>query len=288
MSIIKTTFILICFIGLIVSFNPCKNSTNEKVELKESSEEISKNTISQSDQEKTKISTNDFQGFWESFSEYLEHESAFKDYNSNKYYKVVSGHKSLNIKLIKKQINNSTLNQNYLGFLNTITRDLYSQEQELVDNLKTSGDLLVRFEKGLENYNKSNVEVSNNFNRYFDVTEIFEDGFDYDEKDKKISFRLISSLPMEIFKVLKTKSDNEGFDYIKEFAVEKQSKKIKVISDKTFFHNGMSSATKRKAFLVKGDIAYLEAIQDDWVKVYYDGKTVSGGFIKRSDIEILK
>jgi len=50
----------------------------------------------------------------------------------------------------------------------------------------------------------------------------------------------------------------------------------------------MSSVSKRKAFLVKGDIAYLEKIKDDWVKVYYDGTIVSGGYLKRSYIEVLE
>ncbi len=77
-----------------------------------------------------------------------------------------------------------------------------------------------------------------------------------------------------------------SINVLKEFNVQEQSKKIKVIANKTFFHTEMSEASKRKAFLVQGDIAYLEDIHEDWVKVYYDGKIVSGGYIKKSDVEV--
>ena len=241
------------------------------------------------DQKESKHSIKDFQGVWESFSEYLEHESAFKDYTQNKYYKIVNGKKTLDITLIDQEEKNVKLTIGYLGFLDSNKADFSSEKEgTLVKKIKESGNLLIRFEKGLKNYNARDVEISSNFARYYDVTEILDDDFSYGKKPEKISFRMVSSLPINIFRILKTKSNEDQVNYLADFNIKERSKKIKVITDKTFFYDEMSDESKRKAFLVKGDIAYLEDLHDDWVKVYFDGKTVSGGYIKRSNIEVLE
>ncbi|WP_298546348.1 hypothetical protein [uncultured Aquimarina sp.] len=281
-------YLVSIFFSLLLGLSSCKHNDNKKIKIEESLNEVSSKVIDQLDQRELKHSIKDFQGVWISFSSYLEHESAFKDYNQNKYFKIVNKKKTLDITLVDHQENNIEFNQGYLGFLDIDNSISSSSEETLIKKLKESGSRLIRFKKGQEKYDKTNIEISSGFNRYFDVTEILEDGFDYNEKDKFVSFRLVSSLPMGIFKILKSKSKKEGIDYIKEYNLQELSSKIKVTIDKTFFHTEMSEASKRKAFLVKGDIAYLEEINDDWAKVYYDGNVVSGGYIKRSDIDILE
>ncbi|WP_299256746.1 hypothetical protein [uncultured Aquimarina sp.] len=273
---------------LVLCLLSCKHNGNKNIEAKDTAKEVSSETISQLDQKESKHSINDFQGIWVSFSQYLEHESAFKDHNKNTYYKIVNGNEILDITLIDDDESNVRIDEQYLGFLDILNFNFSTNEEELVSSLQKSGSTLVRFKKGQEKYDKNDIEISSGFNRYYEITEILDDGFDYDEKDKYVSFRSVSSLPMEIFSLLKTTSKKENLDYIKMYDVENKSSKVRVKVSKTFFHTEMSSASKRKAFLVKGDIAYLEEISNDWVKVYYDGNIVSGGYIKRSDIEVLE
>ncbi|WP_299180764.1 hypothetical protein [uncultured Aquimarina sp.] len=272
---------------LSLSLFSCKNNGNKKIEIEESLNEVSSEVIDQLDQKESKHSIQDFQGIWESFSEYLEHQSEFKDYNQNKYYKIVNVNEVLDI-TISRTDNNLILDEGYFGFSNAYDSKTSLSEDVLINSLKESGKLLIKFKKGLKAYSTKDIEISTNFNRYFDVAEILDDDFDYGDKKEKVSFRLVSSVPQEIFNQLKNRSKIDKVNYIKEYRIKKQSKKIKVAVNKTFFHTEMSSVSKRKAFLVKGDIAYLEEIKDDWVKVYYDDTIVSGGYLKRSDIEILE
>jgi len=190
--------------------------------------------------------------------------------------------------LIDHKINEALIETYYYGFVQKEKEQIEFSEDFFSKDLKNSGNLLVRYNKNLKDFDASQVQTSSSFSRYFDVTEVLEDGFEYEKKPNDFVFKILETLPEEIFKVLKEKSKNDKVDYIKEFHVSEQSKKIKVISEKTFFYNEMSDDSKRKAFLVKGDVAYLEDIENNWAKVYYDGKIVSGGFVKRSDLEVLE
>ena len=146
---------------LPLSLSSCKHSGNRKIEVKESLKKVSSEVI---DQKESKHSIKDFQGVWESFSEYLEHESAFKDYTQNKYYKIVNGKKTLDIILIDQEEKNIEFTIGYLGFLDSNKADFSSEkEQKLVKKIKESGNLLIRLEKGLKNYTTQDIEISSNF-----------------------------------------------------------------------------------------------------------------------------
>ncbi|MGY3792995.1 hypothetical protein [Aquimarina sp. 433] len=286
MKNINKTKILI--FSVLFLFFACKQSDSVKKE-EVISESIAEEVIIEPvHQNKSKHSLDDFQGIWESYSEYLEHESDFKDYNKHKYYKIISGNEVLDIILVNGSKSNVQIDQYYIGFLDTFNDDFSKNKDEFLNTLQKSGSMLVRSKKGQKTYDKTNIERSIECQRYFDVTEVLDDGFVYDEKDKYVSFRLISSLPIEIFNMLKTTLKKENLDYISGYGIDEKSKKVKITVGKTFFHNEMSETSKRKAFLVKGDIAYMEDVNENWVKVYYDGKIISGGYIKRADVEVLK
>ncbi|AXT60398.1 hypothetical protein D1816_08560 [Aquimarina sp. AD10] len=281
------TYLKIIFFSLTLFSFSCKQNNSSDQENEEPVTKVIKENISQVTQKEPKTTITDFQGIWESFSYYLEHESEFKDFNKNKYYKVIKGKETLNITLIDGNKDSLEIYRGYLGFWDSFDSTLLSSENSLKENLNESGKFLVRFKKGLKEYNKEDVETSTNFSRYFEITEVFDDDFNYDKEPEKFSFKTLSGIPEHIFSALKKKS-KDGVNYIEEYNIKQYSSKIKVITEKTFFHNEKSKNSKRKAFLVKNDIAYLEEEFDDWVKVYFDGKIISSGYLKRADIEILK
>jgi len=109
-----------------------------------------------------------------------------------------------------------------------------------------------------------------------------------DENHKFTTFSKINTLNNKAFNVLKLISNQNNKDYIKEFNLKIFSQKVKIITDKTYFYNNIELKDKRKAFLVKGDIAYLENIGDNQVQVYFDGKIITSGYLKRNDVTILE
>ena len=230
----------------------------------------------------------DIQGIWESYSLYVELESEFKDYTKNKYYKIVNGKNTIDITIHDQQKDSSEVSLGYIGFLDALESEMSLSENELIKSLNDSGKLLVRFKKDLKTYGRKNIQTSLDFERYFDVEEILEDGFDYESETEKFSFKSLSTLPEFLFKLLKEKSKQDNLDYIKEGDLENYSLRAKAISSKVYFHTAQTERSQRKAFLVKGDIAYVEEVGEDWAKIYYDGKTVTGGYVKISEIKILK
>jgi len=166
---------------LSLSLSSCKNNGNKKIEIEESLNEVSSEVIDQLDQKESKHSVQDFQGIWESFSEYLEHQSEFKDYNQNKYYKIVNVNEVLGI-TISRTDNNLIFDEGYFGFSNAYDSKTSLSEDVLINSFKESGKLLIKFKKGLKAYSTKDIEISTNFNRYFDVAEILDDDFDYGDK----------------------------------------------------------------------------------------------------------
>lgn len=276
----------IYFLLMGILFSCKQNNTVEEKNSQLITESV-KNTVNQPEENQEEGNIKDFQGIWESFSYYLEHESEFKDFNKNKYYKVINGKRTLDIILINHKEDSININLGYLGFLNSFEPHSISSEEKLKNSLNDSGSLLVRYINTSKKYTTDDVEVSTNFSRYFEITELFDDNFHYQGEPEKFSFMVDFALPESVFKTLKSLAIVNKFDYIEQFNIRNLSKKIKVKESKTFFYSEMFEATKRKAFLVKGDIAYLESISDNWVKVYYDGKMVTGGYLKRSDVEFL-
>lgn len=57
-----------------------------------------------------------------------------------------------------------------------------------------------------------------------------------------------------------------------------------VTANKTHFYSKKSPTTKRKAYLVKNDLVYIEKIESNWAYCRYFGKRVTKGWIKISDL----
>ncbi len=97
-----------------------------------------------------------------------------------------------------------------------------------------------------------------------------------------------SYLPYTAYHQLKEQEKKDNRDYITKFNILNKLKKAKVTVDKTYFYNDTNENTKRKAFVVKGDQVIIDKINEDWVKVAYEGeKVTTEGWLKRSDVEII-
>lgn len=57
-----------------------------------------------------------------------------------------------------------------------------------------------------------------------------------------------------------------------------------VETEKAFFHNDKNGGTKRKTYIVKGNIVYIDKIEGDWVHCTYFGKTTTEGWIQRGSL----
>ena len=51
--------------------------------------------------------------------------------------------------------------------------------------------------------------------------------------------------------------------------------------DKAYFYRDRNEASKRKAYVVKGDIVYIDQIEDEWIHCKYYGKSATEGWIKK-------
>lgn len=287
------------FILLIVSIFlifSCKTENKKNVLKKKTAQELEnkidinskKDTIT-----KNNLTLDYLQGFWRSYSYYLEHERENKDFHSNEYYKVVNSKKSLEIVLKEHDLDSIAIKTNIIGFIDEKKSNIK------ISNLKNKGNFFVKVKYLKNDIYKKNIikiksnDISNHFESYFDGNNIFNDYFDYrflnDTITEKVTFIKLSILPKSIFEIIKTQSKKDQRDYIKEFNIKGFSSKIKVIVDTTYFYNDEALQDKRKAFLVKGDVAYLEEEAENYVKVYFDAKTsITAGYLKQVDIEILK
>ena len=62
-------------------------------------------------------------------------------------------------------------------------------------------------------------------------------------------------------------------------------KEIRFVNiDKSYFYNEAKEETKRKSYLIKGDIFYIEKIQGDWVLGAFIGKKTTKGWLKKSTL----
>jgi hypothetical protein len=55
-------------------------------------------------------------------------------------------------------------------------------------------------------------------------------------------------------------------------------------TDKSYFYSEKDERTKQKSYIVKGDIIYIDNIEDTWVHCEYKGKTTTRGWIKLETI----
>lgn len=272
------------FFLLIFIFIGCKEQKTQEISYTQKSV-LGNSNIELKQEENHNL--NEIRGLWESYSYYLEHESEFKDFNKDKFYIISNGKQELEITLKDQSIVNLKLNQYNLGFIDVTQKNSFVTEQQFLDNLKEKGATLVRLEKGLKDYNPSKIEISSGIIRDFDVVEILNNGFDYNQNSDDFNFKSLSALPKEVFLKLKQKSKQDNIDYIKDYNIYNLSSKVEVKVAKTFFYDEMNIDSKRKAFLIEGDIAYTEEINDDWVKIYYDSKILSSGYVKASEVKIL-
>jgi hypothetical protein len=56
--------------------------------------------------------------------------------------------------------------------------------------------------------------------------------------------------------------------------------------EKAFFYSDKKEETKRKAYMIKGDVIYIDKIEKEWVHCKYYEKTVTEGWIKKESLNI--
>lgn len=55
--------------------------------------------------------------------------------------------------------------------------------------------------------------------------------------------------------------------------------------DKAYFYNDTNEASKRKSYVAKGDIVYIDQIKDDWIHGQYRGRSIAEGWLKIQSIK---
>jgi len=55
-------------------------------------------------------------------------------------------------------------------------------------------------------------------------------------------------------------------------------------TDKAYFYTNMSDKTKQKNYVLKGDIIFIDQIENNWIHCRYYGKKVTEGWIKYSSV----
>lgn len=55
-------------------------------------------------------------------------------------------------------------------------------------------------------------------------------------------------------------------------------------ADKSYFYNDKQDKSKRKSYLIKGDIVFIEKIEGDWIRCKYYGKSVTEGWMKKETV----
>ncbi len=278
---------------ITIVVNSCINinakKKNEDLSLKEDTTEILSAEIRDSS-----FDLKYLQGIWKSYSYYLEHEEEDKDEHINEYYKIITNNNCLDIVFKDHFIDDMILKTYVIGFTDN---EKFSNGNAEKVSLNSKGNFLIRlhkknyFQNIIDDNDIDDFEISENYSKDIDMYMKFEDGFRYSflENDEKetVQFRKINALPHDVFCKIKEVSSVNGVDFIKEFNVKEISKQVKVIKPKVYFYSEMNENTRRKAFLIQDDLAYLEAIEGEWVKVYYDGKVVTSGYVKMKDIQIV-
>lgn len=274
---------------LVVVIHSCKNITNNNKNESSSLKKDTTNILS------TKVRSPSFdlkylQGIWKSYSYYLEHEEEDKDEHLNEYYKIVVNNNCLDVILKDHVVDNVILKTYEIGF----TDNKNFSKKKL---LNSKGSIFIRlhkknyFQNRIDDNDVNKFEMSQTYSMDIDMYKTFEDGFKYhfleNDEQETVQFRKINALPQDIFRKLKEISKLSGVNFIKEFNIKEISKQVKVTKAKAYFYNEMNENTCRNAFLIKNDSAYLENIEDGWVKGYYDGKIVTNGYMKISDIKII-
>jgi len=64
--------------------------------------------------------------------------------------------------------------------------------------------------------------------------------------------------------------------------------KIRYIDiDKSFFYRDKNEISKQKAYLIKGNLVYIDKIDNDWVHCRFYGKSITEGWMKKETLNKL-
>jgi len=274
--------------------NKTLNKSVEKTEIITNQVENEKIQIDTNLEKKTKkLSLKLLQGIW-----YGE-----KDINMSKAYRVINKNKVLEIICVEGVCDGSNnfthLEFGYIGFIDSLNKKTTTIKNFRINNLNNKGKYLVYVYNVEQNklpnivhYDKNYIYDSNlNFYKTTLSSNYMTDAIYYgrfNKEDTTAIFYRKNNLNNIVFNFLKTQSKKDQRNYIKEYNIKGFSQKIKVTADKTYFYNDEELKDKRKAFLVKGDIAYLENVGEKEVQVYFDGKVVTAGYLNKDDVQILK
>ncbi|MGK7389156.1 MAG: hypothetical protein ACNS60_02355 [Candidatus Cyclobacteriaceae bacterium M2_1C_046] len=166
------------------------------------------------------------------------------------------------------------------------------------NNIFHSNFKFIDFDITKENTSFYNVDIknllsnsTNEHSKYF-YTEIDIDSnvavdkyfFCNNESLTKLHFEFekLSFLPFSAYSNLKNKTDASELNIS---FIQNYIKKGKIIINRSYFHSQPDYLSKRKDFVVEGDIVIVDEIKNDWIKVAYEGKNVTTtGWLKTSDL----
>jgi len=226
-----------------------------------------------------------------------------KDINMSKAYRIINKNKVLEIVCIEGICdgtdNFTHLEFSYVGFIDSVYEKTTIIRSLKINDLKNQGKYMIYANKKNESKLLTEIHFDENYQYNSDLkyyktilsSNYMSETIYYGRFDKQDTTAIFYKKPIlnnNIFSFLKKQSKKDNRDYIKEFNIKGFSSKVKVTTDKTYFYNDYKLKNKRKAFLVKGDIAYLESVGDNQVQVYFDGKVITKGYLKLNDVEILE
>ena len=74
------------------------------------------------------------------------------------------------------------------------------------------------------------------------------------------------------------------------FEIQKEEKWIEIRyinTPKAYFYSNKKESTKKKAYLIKGDVIYIDAVVGNWAHCLYYGKKTSEGWMKLNQLNTL-
>ncbi len=263
----------IFILGLFLALAGCKQQAENVGENPQVSP--TKNAIATTDKYLSKVyDLSQIQGIWQ----------GERDINQSESYRIISDNNVLDITCIEGDCSEEGLFIEFgtIGFTNN--KNLTNIDEQ---NL---GKYLV-YQTYNPDLKKNIIRIDEDF-QFDDSLKLLETSLvssymlDEEDANKSSSFVRIKSLPLVLFKTLKDLSKQNN-DLKKNFNLYDLSSKVIAKTDKCYFYKDRDLKVKQRAFLIQNDKAYLEAINDQSVKVYFDGKIVTSGYLNKSDIELL-
>lgn len=116
-----------------------------------------------------------------------------------------------------------------------------------------------------------------------------DSGFIESSDNHLTMYEPIQYLPYQTFPLLYEQGRLNKRDYITEFNILDKLKKAEIIIDKAYFHTTPNERSKRKAFVILGDIVFVDKVVDTWVKIgYLGGSSLTQGWVKKGVLRIIK